>query len=170
MKDTFNSLYAHSASKTHFVADIEKERFMRSLGVLHLSIAHLRKAFIAIDRLVILRDKRDFGLYATVGAHSAVSYLFTPCCLLVGPTITATDRIIHESFFCKKLLFTCGEYKFGSTIPAYKRSVLVHLCFPRFVFWHAQLTWSLSPHPPAGSLAPRALPPHYCFSQVFLIR
>ena len=124
-----------------------------------LLITHLGKAFAAIDRLVVFWNEWHFRFRPAFCANGAIAHFFAMCVLFRRSTITAPDRIIQESFFRKKFLFSGGKYKFLSAVAAHKRFVLVHF-IPSLCFFNgrtARLTWSLPPHPPAGGFAPKAL-------------
>lgn len=136
-----------------------KKARMRGLWVQGLLIAHLCKAFTAIDRFVVFRDKGYFRLRAAFCANGAIAYFFAVRIFLCSPAFTTPNRIIQESFFCEN---SCSPAVNTNSCPQSRHTSVLswYIFFPRFDFLTTveqhRLTWSLSPHPPAGRFAPKA--------------
>ena len=132
-----------------------------------LSAAALCKALGAIDRLVVSRLERHLGRLAACCANCVehLALLLTACCVLACLTaFRATDRVIFEIVSCVEFLLAGAENEVLAAIPANQCSVFVHDVFrfpSRFGYFDTRirLTWSLTPHAPAGGFAPKLCSP-----------
>jgi hypothetical protein len=85
----------------------------------------LCKTLAAIDRFIETRFERNLGFSATLCADCVIHLSFFPGTIsaILGlpcrPAFLASSGFVLETPGCIKLLLTCGEYEFFSTIFAY---------------------------------------------------
>ena len=107
-----------------------------------LSAVTLRKAFRAVNRLIVLGLERDLGGFSAFcthrvkhlagSVHAFVSLLFS--CFAAS---RAARRIVFEIILCVELLLSRGKYELFSAVLADQNSVFKHFeFFPLHLFGH----------------------------------
>ena len=92
-----------------------------------LPTLHIRVALAAVHRTVVFGLKGHLGGCAALSADCIVHHAGTATLgFLSDAALTATRRLILETFFGIEFLLTGGEHKFLTAVTANQRLVLIH--------------------------------------------
>ena len=124
-----------------------------------LALTMVGEALAAVDGTVALGNEGHRGGSAAgcAGGLEGLTGSVGAVGLAGGAAFLAAGGLILEALLGIEFLLTGSEHKFGTAVTAHQSLVFVHGWVPPiFLNLCIRLTWSLTPHSPAGGSAHRA--------------